>query len=260
MRRFSLLPLTLLLSAPAYAWGPTGHRITGALAEQNLSGVARAQVRLLLGTESLADAATWPDDMRSDPDPFWQRTASPWHYVTLHGAHGYAPTDAPGEGDAVTALTHYRALLRDPKAPRDDKAAALRFIVHIIGDLHQPLHVGKPGDRGGNDVKIAWFGKPSNLHSIWDSEMIDGTRLSYSEYAERLSSRMTPEEIIAWSAADPALWIEESAVLRDAAYPAEGETNLSWPYAYRHRPEVEERLSEAGVRIAAYLNQLYAGG
>lgn len=258
MRRFCFLSFALLFSAPAQAWGPTGHRITGILAEQNLSGVARAQVRLLLGTESLAEAATWPDDMRSDPDPFWQRSASPWHYVTLHGPHGYTPSDAPGEGDAMTALAHYSAVLRDPKASHDDKASALRFVVHIIGDLHQPLHVGKPGDRGGNDVKVAWFSKPSNLHSIWDSEMIDGARLSYSEYAGWLSARMTPADVIGWSTVDPAHWIEEGAKLRDTAYPATSETNLSWSYAYRHRPEVEKRLSQAGVRIAAYLNGLFA--
>jgi len=196
MRKLILLTLSLALATPAHAWGPIGHRITGAIADENLSGLARANVRMLLGTEDLAEAATWPDDMKSNPDTFWQKQASPWHYVTVKGDE-YKATDAPAEGDAMTALSRFTATLRDPRAPLEDKRLALRFIVHIIGDLHQPLHDGAGNDRGGNAVSVTWFGKPTNLHSVWDSGLIEQRSLSYSEYTAWLSRSIKPEDVIA---------------------------------------------------------------
>ncbi|MEA3065286.1 MAG: nuclease [Sphingomonadales bacterium] len=256
MRRFILVLLACALPAsPALAWGQTGHRVTGAIADHYLSGAARAHVRLLLGNESLAQAATWPDDMRSDPAAFWQKTASPWHYVTVPAGSTHAAAGAPPEGDAVTALARFARVLRDPKASVEEKRLALRFTIHIVGDLHQPLHAGRPGDRGGNDVKVSWFGAPSNLHSVWDSGMIDSRQLSHSELADWLFGAITPEQVIAWSDADPETWIAESVALRETLYPAD--PKLSYAYAYEHGPEVDGRLSRAGVRIAAYLNKIF---
>lgn len=254
MRRLSLLALALAISAPAHAWGPVGHRITGAIADENLSGLARANVQILLGTEDLAQAATWPDDMKSDPDPFWQKTANPWHYITSGGDH-YHSHDAPAEGDAVTALTSFTATLRDPKAPLADKRKALRFIVHIIGDLHQPLHAGAGDDRGGNAVSVTWFGKPTNLHSVWDSAMIEHRSLSYSEYTGWLSRAITPQDKISWNDRNPATWTSESIALRKTVYPAA--PALSWEYAFMHKNQLDDRLKRAGVRIAAYLNWVF---
>jgi hypothetical protein len=258
MRLFIAALLCCALPAgPALAWGQTGHRVTGALADHYLSGVARAHVRLLLGTESLAEAATWPDDMRSDTAEFWQKTASPWHYVTVPAGSTREAAGAPPEGDAVTALAHFRDVLRDPTASVEDQRMALRFTIHIIGDLHQPLHAGRPGDRGGNDVKVSWFGQPSNLHSVWDSGMIDSRQLSHSELADWLARAITPEQVIAWSNPDPEVWIGESVALRETIYPAGLNPKLSYAYAYQHGAELDERLSRGGVRIAAYLNRLF---
>jgi hypothetical protein len=256
MRKLIPLALSLAVASPAHAWGPVGHRITGAIADENLSGLARANVRMLLGPEDLAEAATWPDDMKSDPDAFWQKQASPWHYVTVKG-DDYKPSDAPAAGDAMTALTRFTATLRDPRASIADKRLALRFIVHIIGDLHQPLHDGAGDDRGGNTVAVTWFGKPTNLHSVWDSALIEQRSLSYSEYANWLSRSITPQDVIAWNERDPAVWIHESIALRKTIYPTD--PALSWDYAYQHRAEVDDRLKRAGVRIAAYLNWIFDG-
>jgi len=255
MRRIVIALLCCTLPAgPAFAWGQTGHRVTGAIADPYLSGVARARVRLLLGTESLAQAATWPDDMRSDPAEFWQKIASPWHYVTIPAGRTHAEAGAPPEGDAVTALARYRQVLRDPDASLDDKRLALRFTIHIIGDLHQPLHAGRPGDRGGNDVKVTWFGDQTNLHSVWDSGMIDSRQLSHSELAGWLAGAITPEQVIAWSSADPEVWIAESVALRETLYPAS--PKLSYAYAYQFGRALDGRLSRGGVRIAAWLNEV----
>lgn len=255
MRRICLIAFALAAaSTPAFAWGPVGHRITGAIADQNLSGVARANVQLLIGTEDLAQAATWPDDMKSNPDPYWQKKANPWHYITAGGDH-YHSGDAPPEGDAMTALTLFTATLRDSKAGLEEKRRALRFIVHIIGDLHQPLHAGAGNDRGGNAVSVTWFGKPSNLHSIWDSAMIEQRALSYSEYSGWLARSITPEQVVAWTDRNPMVWTSESIALRKTIYPSD--PALSWDYAYRHKDQLDDRLKRAGIRIAAYLNWIF---
>ncbi|HEX6375581.1 MAG TPA: S1/P1 nuclease [Allosphingosinicella sp.] len=256
MRRFILALLCCALPAsPALAWGQTGHRVTGAVAERYLSGAARANVQLLLGTETLAQAATWPDDMRSDPAEFWQKTASPFHYVTVPAGSTHSATGAPPEGDAVTALERFAQVLRDPDASAADKRLALRFTIHIIGDLHQPLHAGRPGDRGGNDVKVTLFGAQTNLHSVWDSGMIDARQLSHGELAEWLVGAITPAQVVAWSNPDPQIWIAESVALRETLYPAN--PKLSYAYAYQHGAALDGRLSRGGVRIAAYLNRIF---
>lgn len=255
MRFSPLFALPLLIATPAKAWGPIGHRITGAIADQNLSGAARSQVRLLLGTEDLAEAATWPDDMKSDPADFWRKTASPWHYITVKEGDRYSPSDAPPQGDAITALKRFTDTLRDPKAPVEDRRMALRFIVHILGDLHQPLHAGGGNDRGGNDVKVTFFGAETNLHSVWDSGLIEQRALSYSEYAAWLSRSITPQQLIDWSASGPATWVRESIALRKTIYPVD--PKLSWDYVYQHRDELDDRLRRGGVRVAAYLNAIF---
>ena len=123
---------------PAHAWGKTGHRVTGAIAEGYLSDDARAAIRAIIGTESLAQASTWPDDMRSDPDPFWQDVAGPFHYVTVPKGKTYHHKHAPNSGDAFTALAQFSNDLSNPETSLAIKQRALRFIIHIIGDLHQP--------------------------------------------------------------------------------------------------------------------------
>ena len=183
------LPPRVCSRSPALAWGKTGHRVVAAIADTQLSGLARAHIEEILGPgESLDEAANWPDEMRSAPDKFWQKTRTPWHYVTLNGI---IYDHAPPEGDALEALDHFRKVLQDPNASLADKQLALRFVVHLVGDLHQPLHVGKCCDKGGNDVKVTWFGKPTNLHAVWDSQLVDDEQLSFTELAAKLERHTT---------------------------------------------------------------------
>jgi hypothetical protein len=240
-----------MAAAPAFAWGKNGHRIIGAIAEHNLSGEARARVAQILGNETFDEASTWADDMRSDPDPFWRKTSTPWHFVTVAG-HDY--DTAPSEGDALTALENFQKILVRRDATMKDRQMALRFIIHLVGDLHQPLHVGKGTDKGGNEVQVTFFGRQTNLHSVWDTELVEQEQLSFTEYSERLIRHMTNEDIIAWSDPQPRDWIAESAEIRDQIYPTD--PKLSYDYVYRWKPTVERRLQQGGVRLAAYLNAL----
>lgn len=247
---------TLVISAPAFGWGQTGHRVTGAIAEQYLSPLSRAAVMDLLPGSSLAEASTYADEMRSDPSEFWQRTASPWHYVTVPKGKHYHDVDAPDVGDAYTALERFTATLKDPSASKEDKQLALRFVVHIIGDLHQPLHAGNGADRGGNDVKVRFFWQDSNLHRVWDSQMLDQRDLSYSEWTTWLTDKITPQDIRDWATTAPEDWITESTEIRDTIYP-EDANNMSYDYLYNHLPTAKRRLQMAGVRMAMYLNDVF---
>jgi hypothetical protein len=260
-----------LIPSPAFAWGKTGHRVVAAIADTQLSGLARAHVQEILGYgESLDEAANWPDEMRADPAAFWQKTASPWHYVTLNGI---IYDHAPPEGDALEALGRFRATLKDPKASLADKQLALRFIVHIVGDLHQPLHVGKCCDRGGNDIKVSWFGKPTNLHAVWDTQLVDDEQLSFTELAAKLERHISSRDLIRWWDINPRDWISESAQYREQIYAAippakvppgkkakasDALPDLSYSYVYKFTPLMEQRLKQGGIRLAAYLNDIYS--
>jgi hypothetical protein len=246
-----------LAPTPAFAWGKTGHRVVGQIADAHLSGKARSAVKRILGTETMAEAANWPDFMKSDPSPFWQKTASAWHYVTVPTVKTYDKVGAPPEGDAITALGRFSATLRDRKASLEDKRMALRFIIHIVGDLSQPLHNGNGTDQGGNDLKVAWFGKPTNLHSVWDSLLVDDEQLSFSEMAAWLNARITPAEVKAWSSPDPKVWMADSVTVRDQVYPAGGDTALGYRYVYENTPRMKMQLEKGGVRLAAYLTSLF---
>lgn len=254
-RLLAATALASLLAAPAFAWGQTGHRVTGAIAERYLSDQAREGVRALLGPETLAEASSWADFMRASDEPFW-REAGPYHYVTVPHGHAYHEVGAPDEGDAVSALAMFAQIVRDERAPLEERQRALRFIVHIVGDLHQPLHAGNGTDRGGNDVRVSWFGEETNLHSVWDSQMINGWQLSFSEIAGWLGARITQQQAAEWMQADPQVWIAESTAIRDTVYP--GEERLGYDYAFAHKATVDRRLSMGGVRIAAYLNGVFS--
>ncbi|NCP25131.1 MAG: S1/P1 nuclease [Erythrobacter sp.] len=250
----------LCLSSPSLAWGQLGHRVIGELAEERINGKTRAEIGLILGKEDLAEASTWADEQRSNPEAFWQQEAGPYHYVTVPKGKTYANAGTPAEGDALTALARFAHTVRNPNASRDEKALALRFIIHIVGDVHQPLHAGNGTDSGGNDVKVRWFGQETNLHSVWDSRMIEGQYLSYTEYTAWLGRQIETAETIAWWEPSPEVWIGESTQLRDTIYPeaTDGLPNLGYSYQYQHLAFAEMRLQQGGVRLAAYLEWLFA--
>lgn len=260
--RTATLAAAVALAVPsvANAWGQTGHRVIGEIAQEHISGKTRAEIELILGKEDLAQASTWADEERSNPDTFWQREAGSYHYVTVPEGQTYTDVGAPEEGDALSALARFTQTVRDPNASREEKALALKFIVHIVGDVHQPLHAGNGEDRGGNDVKVRWFGDETNLHSVWDSRLIDSRNLSYTEYANWLGRDIDPSETIAWWTADPQIWIAESTSIRDRIYPTSNQAipSLGYAYQYEHLGTAEIRLQQGGVRLGAYLDQVFA--
>lgn len=246
----------VIYSQQLFAWGQTGHRITGKIAEIYLNDAATKEINDVLRDTSLAEISTYADEMRSNPSVFWQKEAGPYHYVTVPKGQTYKDVGAPEKGDSVTALEKFTALLKDKSTTRQQKRLAIAMIVHIIGDLHQPLHAGNGTDRGGNDVKLEFFWQQSNLHRVWDSGLIDRKQLSFTEWVEFLTPKISEQQLKDWYTVDPLVYIKESTEIRDTIYPDAKE--ISWQYLYDHSPTIELRLQQAGVRIAAYFNVLYA--
>jgi len=249
----SSLALALALPpASAFAWGPTGHRVVGRIAERHLSEAAARGVAAILGAESLVQAATWPDEIRSDPA--WDK-AKPWHFVSLDDNETYETAPKSPDGDVVEAIGRFTRVLQDPAAEAGKKAEALRFLVHFVGDVHQPLHVGRRADLGGNKIQVAWFNESTNLHAVWDEKIIESEKLSFSELAE-LVDHPTQTEIRTWQGAGVLDWVKESMAVRARVY-AIGDKKLGYLYAYQNGPLVARRLLQAGVRLAGVLNALF---
>ncbi len=255
MKRIIFAILASTISFQALSWGQTGHRVTGAIAEQYLTPKAQAAIDNLLVNEDLAEISTYPDEMRANRSEFWQKTANPWHYVNIHQGKKYGDVKAPPEGDAFTALEMFSKQLTSKQTSLEDKQLALKFIVHIIGDLHQPFHSGTDVDQGGNKIEVNFFWEDSNIHRVWDSGLIDRQQLSYTEWTNKLNRKISVQQTKDWMEPSPKVWIAESAKLRAVLYPEKDK--LSWGYQYNNLPIVKQRLQMAGVRIAAYLNELF---
>jgi hypothetical protein len=278
--RFSLgiLVSAVALASPAIAiaWGQTGHRVVGEIAQSRLSPAARQAVGRIAGGESLARLATWPDDVRSDPA---FKFTTPWHFIEIPEGQTLATATPAKGGNALLAMQDMEKRLRSGAGTIDDKRFALSFIVHLVGDIHQPLHVGNGVDAGANACQVRFFGEPTNLHSVWDSGLIDQLQLSFTEYARFLTQATSPAQAKAWARGTYADWITESQSVRAQVYPvkvrvADSELqycaverddkiepkawpNLAYDYHYTHRPLLDQRLAQAGIRLAAVLNRIF---
>jgi nuclease S1 len=209
------------------------------------------QVAALLGPERLAYVGTWADDIRSDPA--WAKADS-WHWVTIQPGQTYAESKKNPAGDVIEAIARFERILADTAAPRTERQQALKWLVHLVADVHQPLHVGRGDDRGGNEIVVLWFGEPSNLHSVWDSGLILRTELSSPELAEK-ADVATAEEAKAWQSSTALEWASESSALLDKVYTL-GDRRLSFRYVFEQWPTVEKRIGQAGVRLAGLLDRL----
>ena len=262
--RFATFALAVLVAAaPAWAWGPLGHRIVADLAAAGLTPRARAQVGTLLASEharSLADIANWADEIRDAPSyGELGRETAPLHYVNMHGSCDYKPAlDCPDGQCVVGAIDHYAAILGNRRLPLHERAQALNFVVHFVGDVHQPLHAGYKDDRGANDYQVRFEGEGGNLHRVWDSGLLSTRHLGAREYAALLQKQgpVTLPAPIEPFADRPAQWAEESCriVMNRGVYPW-GHI-ISDDYIARERPIAERRLRLAGVRLADLLNRV----
>jgi nuclease S1 len=254
--------LTALSPTAAHAWGGYGHRLIARLAETELTPQARAEVARLLGAADdrkrgqrmLGDIADWADDLRDD-HPALGRATTRWHYINLgEDRCRYAPRKHCPDGNCVIgAIETQRGILADRKQPAEARARALKFLVHFVGDAHQPLHAGYARDKGGNTFQIRLNGKGSNLHTLWDREIVASAKLGEDRYLQHLL-RMPLPDAARMDIGKPIAWTEASCriVLRDGFYPPRAKIEPA--YFTQWRPTADAQMRIAGHRLAAMLN------
>jgi len=250
--RNSLVHLIFLLLIPlnAIGWGTTGHQVVADIAARHLDPKAQAVVQELLGEESMASVSTWMDQIRAQPR---YRYTNTWHWVTIPDGMRYDDIEKKPEGDVIEATERMVAILRSDTASRDDKEFALRLLIHMVGDLHQPLHVGNGLDKGGNDIQVRWLKRGSNLHQVWDSDIIDMMSSGREELLTQLPV-FTRRSIRRLQQGTPADWAHECLKLRPSIYTVKAGDQLGEEYAKAQWTTVTTQLHKAGVRLAWLLN------
>lgn len=242
------------LYANAPEWGATGHRTVGEIAERHLSKKARKQINNILNGQGLAMVSTYGDDIKSDKkyDKYYT-----WHFVNFPFDTKYEDSKKNKEGDIVMGIQTCIDMLKNPNTPKNDKSFYLKFLIHLMGDLHQPLHVGRSEDRGGNDIKVLWHYDKSNLHRVWDSEMIESFNMSYTELAAN-SKKLSTEQIKNIQKGSILDWTYESQALAKKVYAsASTDEKLGYRYSYDHFQTVRSQLQKSGIRLAKILNEIF---
>lgn len=252
LKKFLLVLSLHCCAQVAFGWGATGHRVTGQVADRYVTKKVRQRLERILGHESLAMAANWMDEVRSDSSYDYMVD---WHWVTIPEGMTYEQTIKNPNGDIIESINRVMLALKSKTLSPGKEAEYLKILIHLVGDIHMPLHVGSKDDRGGNDVKVTWFRSESNLHRVWDSEMIDDTRLSYTEFAASLEDP-TVSVIKEWQKSSVVDWAYESTTYHKNVY-AIGNGRLSYSYPYHNLHIVRKRLLMSGVRLAGLLNEIY---
>jgi len=241
------------------AWGTEGHRVAGQIADSYLTAKARAAIKAILGNESIAMTSNWADFIKSDPAYNYM---SAWHYVDFDKPYTYPELQEylnhDTNADAYTKLNFLIAELKKPTLSKENKLLYLRMLIHIAEDVHQPLHTGHTEDKGGNDIKLTWFDKNTNLHSVWDSQLIEFQQLSYTEYTAAIN-HTTAAQRAEWQKAPISQWLFESSQIAEKLYSEvkSGDQVNVYKYNFNHIDIVNQQLVKAGVRLAGVLNELF---
>jgi hypothetical protein len=263
------------------AWGQTGHRIVAQICYDNLSEKTRNEINAILGDNYLTQIATWPDFIRSEKN--WDFT-KPWHFTTINSDQTVSQVVKTGTSspeNTIEAIEMMKAILKGDSAATKKfrdlmnknsvkplagsiKTTALAFLVHLIGDIHQPMHVGKNNDFGGNKIIVLFFAEKSNLHSVWDEGIIEQEQLCFTEFAGFVEKH-TASQKAAWQFAAIDTWAKESVDAREIIYNTlydntdkdSGLPSMSYNYQHDFLPTIEARLGAAGYRAAAVLNSIF---
>ena len=260
IKKIKLIVITFCFSIPSMAWwGATGHRIIGEIAESYLTPKAKAAIRQILGTESMAMASNWADFIKSDSNFDY---LSPWHYSDVK--QGLNFNEFKNELQHDTTANAYNKLnflvkeLKNKQLPAEKKLMYLRLVIHIVGDIHQPLHVGQPQDLGGNKIKVLWFGDSTNLHSVWDDKLIEFQKLSYTEYTDAINHTSLKQKTD-WQKQPMIEWFFETYQLAGKIYAGINRPvpRLTYRYNFEYIDQLNQQLLKAGVHLAGLLNEIF---
>lgn len=253
MRFIYTISLLLLINFQTSGWGITGHRVIGSIAEYYLSKKAEKRIERILRDESVAMTGNFMDEIRSESN---YKFLDPWHYCTIPDGMTYKEAGTPEEGDVIMSILKLTEELKTKNFTLGDESFTLKLLIHLIGDIHQPLHVGNGVDHGGNDIRVEYFWNESNLHRVWDSGIIDRQQLSYTEYTQWIN-HVSAEEITLWQNSGVMDWAMESVSLRPQVYQLPESKKINYPYNYENIDLVNRRLLQAGIRLAGVLNEIY---
>ncbi len=258
LKKLLLAALFLSLPLQSMAWGMLGHRVVGEIAQRNMTCKAKKQVEKILGGESVAMASNWADFVKSDPS---YKYLDSWHYVNFKEGLTYDAFVNNLQQDTATnihtKLNMLVAELKKKDLPMEKKQMYLRLVIHMVGDIHQPMHAGRPEDLGGNRVKLFWFGESTNLHRLWDSDLIESQNLSYTEYSTHLN-KTTKAERKELMKQPISQWLYDSYLISNKIYSGvEPEQRLSYRYNYDNLETLNQQLLKGGIHLAALLNEIF---
>ena len=253
----NLLTIGLTLcSFSAFGWGQKGHDVTVFIAENHLTPVAEAKITELLDGKSMVYWANWLDNASHTPEYAYTKT---WHYKNIDDGVNYEEAPLHPDGDVVRAIYDQVSTLQNPDASKEEQQLALKILVHVMGDIHQPMHMGHASDLGGNRWIVNYFGRDSNLHSVWDSSVPESAhKWTYTEWNNHIN-RATPEEaVVILSNGTPEKWGQETFEICKEVYAKTPEgTKISYDYVSDWTPVVENQFLKGGLRLADILNSIY---
>lgn len=251
--------VTTLLSAKSWAWGTTGHRIVAEIAERNLTKKAKKNLKKVIGDQKLAYFANWGDFVKSNPA---YKDKDSWHYLNLEGDLNKEQCYESIENSTDKNLYKRSLLLiedlkNNKELSNEEQREALYYLIHMIGDSQQPMHVGRPGDLGGNKITVEYFGQRTNIHSVWDSKLVDDEQYSYTEYADVLSV-LDKNQIKDLQSGELKDWLYDAYLKASDIYKdVENNRTLRYEYQYKNKYILEEQLQKGGLRLAKILNEIY---
>lgn len=261
MKTKTLVVLAAFVAAwnVSFAWGPKGHAVVADIASHHISKKTAKKIDAVLGGQTMVDVSSWPDQVRKDPR---YAHTSTWHYLNVDPGYTYETMPKEPAGDVYVKLNHVVDELKSGKLSPEDEKVYLMLLIHLVGDMHCPMHAGHRCDLGGNLIPVKWFGAPTNLHSIWDSKIVDSARpWSYTEWTENLDRNLTRKQVEAIVDRPIIEWVEQTLALSDDIYentPAEG--NYSYDYCFKYTPVVQQQFLHGGLRLARLLEEVYGNG
>lgn len=245
----------LAVSVNGYSWGQKGHDVTCAIAQKHLTRKAEKKISAILDGKSIVYWANWMDNASHTPE--YQYTST-WHYKNIDADETFETAQINKDGDVLIAVNEQIAALKSGKLNKEEQALALKFLVHLVGDMHCPMHMGHKSDRGGNKWQVQFFGRGSNLHKIWDSEVIESARKwTYSEWTEQID-RCSKEQVSKIMEGDPNTWGKQTYQLSTKLYESTPQgAKLSYDYVNEWSEMLEQQLLNGGIRLAAVLNDIF---
>lgn len=257
----ALLAVVLLMPDNLLAWGTTGHRVVAELAQQNIKSKTRKKINQLLDNKPMAYWANWSDFIKSDKTGIWDHTHI-WHFVNspsgLSKDEFVSHIKNIAQDNVYSEIPKLEKIIQDKVSSHEQKRVALLFLIHLVGDAHQPMHVSNAEDMGGNKISVLWFNDKTNIHSVWDGKLVDYEKYSYTEYAHILNimPKKNKQQLQLGTLED---WLFESRTLADEIYSeVNNESSLSYDYSYKYKAVLELQLQRAGMRLSQILDKAFS--